>query len=357
MIISDFSNIEFETIDKDPKPGDFVYWTCFLNGTTEYGLKNNKPYCVLELKKEEKEMVYIKDEKNNRSQFYLGKNTRQTIKVAKTIDEVEIGDIIYFPESSRYPETNFGEIFKEGNFAKITKIEDNTLYFGILSKILLDCEYGMRFKNVYVLKTKKDKITDYTVDIKNTTIEERLELRQVMIDNCQRFDSILHVNEIKKEIYKELTTLICNSGTQKWFGASSHFKIKNKIISCKDFIEKFKIKSDVEEKQTKKEERKNMPKLQDIVSQIFGSDYENKPKFLLTVYSPNGQEVATGTCESLDEIKKNVATDYRLIGHKVVVYQMSMEISTEVPVLVTNLCEEKACEKKEEEKPAAKKSK
>ena len=51
MIINDFSNIEFETIDKDPKPGDFVYWTCFSNSQ-----KNNNPYLVLALKEKEPEL-------------------------------------------------------------------------------------------------------------------------------------------------------------------------------------------------------------------------------------------------------------------------------------------------------------
>lgn len=361
MIINDFSDIEFETIYKDQKQGDFVYWTCFSDSKEKYYLKNNKPYLVLALCEKEQNWVRIKDEKNNKSQFDFGTNTRQTIKVAKTIEEVEIGDIIYFQESSNYSSSKSGEIYKECDFATITNVKDNTLNFGIVCKEL-KCEYGVQFKDVYVLKTKKYKITDYTVDIGNTTIEERLELRQVMIDNYQIFDSILHVDEIKKEKYKDLSTLICNSNSGRWYGARYKDTKQTKIISYKDFIEKFKIKSDVEEKQIKKEERKDMPKLQDIVSQIFGSDYENKPKFLLTVYSPNGQEVATGTCESLDEIKKNVATDYRLIGHKVVVYQMSMEISTEVPVVVTNLCEEKTCEKEADKKEAesklaAKKSK
>lgn len=111
-------------------------------------------------------------------------------------------------------------------------------------------------------------------------------------------------------------------------------------------------KSDDEIKIQKKIERekKDMPELQIIVNELFGSDYEKKPKILLTVYSPDGKEVAQGTADSLEDVQKIVANDYRLIGHKVVVYKINCEIQTEVPVTVTKLKSKKEEEKEVETK-------
>ena len=84
---------------------------------------------------------------------------------------------------------------------------------------------------------------------------------------------------------------------------------------------------------------------QDIINSIFGvSAYDAKPKFLVTIYKPDGSEYANATADSIEDIKQKAATDYRLIGHKIVVYKLHTEITTEIPVMVTRLKEEKSKE-------------
>ena len=165
-------------------------------------------------------------------------------------------------------------------------------------------------------------------------------------------------------IYKKgdckVVTKIKDSFTLK-FGVKIQNKDDEFGIQAKDYehivilqtIKKDEIKkSDNEIKIQNKIERekKDMPQLQVIVNELFGSDYEKKPKILLTVYSPDGKEVAQGTADSLEDVQKIVANDYRLIGHKVVVYKINCEIQTEVPVTVTKLKSKKEEEKEVETK-------
>ena len=92
----------------------------------------------------------------------------------------------------------------------------------------------------------------------------------------------------------------------------------------------------------KKQNKEAIMPFQDIINSIFGvSAYDAKPKFLVTIYKPDGSEYANATADSIETIKQKAATDYRLIGHKIVAYKLHTEITTEIPVVATRLKNEK----------------
>ena len=81
-----------------------------------------------------------------------------------------------------------------------------------------------------------------------------------------------------------------------------------------------------------------MPKLQDLINQIFGgTDYDQKPNYLVIVYAPDGSQHAYGSANSVEEIEQKMKSDYRLIGHTTVAYKISREFTTEIPVVSTKL--------------------
>lgn len=81
-------------------------------------------------------------------------------------------------------------------------------------------------------------------------------------------------------------------------------------------------------------------KLQQLLDTIFGvSDYEAKPKFIVTVFN-NDKEVATTTAESVEEIQQTIQSDTRLWGCKLVAYKIHSELQTQVPVAITKFKKE-----------------
>ena len=81
-------------------------------------------------------------------------------------------------------------------------------------------------------------------------------------------------------------------------------------------------------------------KLQQLLDTIFGvSDYEAKPKFIVTVFN-NDKEVATTTAESIEEIQQTIQSDTRLWGCKLVAYKIHSELQTQVPVAITKFKKE-----------------
>lgn len=276
----------------------------------------------------------------------------------KQIDakHAEPGDDIIFLKNMNYINKPLSSDPKKGEVFTITRIDGSTIYYGLYANTpVKKTELGVQKKDVIILKTIKDKkIQDYIVDISNTTVNERLELRQVMLDNNQDFDSILDENIIKCMYYAGYKILRCESNS--WFGSLVSQDKPN--ISCKDFIDKFKKKSDDEKQiiqdciqpvQIKKQNKEAIMPFQDIINSIFGvSAYDAKPKFLVTIYKPDGSEYANATATSIDDIKQKAATDYRLIGHKIVAYKLHTEITTEIPVMIKILKDEKSKERERE---------
>ena len=82
-------------------------------------------------------------------------------------------------------------------------------------------------------------------------------------------------------------------------------------------------------------------KLQQLLDTIFGvSDYEAKPKFIVTVFN-NDKEVGTTTAESIEEIQQTIQSDTRLWGCKLVAYKIHSELQTQVAVVITKFKKEK----------------
>lgn len=266
-----------------------------------------------------------------------------------SIEHAEPGDDIIFLQNMNYVNKPLSSDPKKSEVFTITKIDGGTIYYGLYANTPVEnTELGVQKKDVIILKTIKDKkIKDYIVDISNTTVNERLELRDVMLYNLQDFDSILDENRIRRMSYASYKFLICKNN--RWFGALTSQDKPN--ISCKDFIDKFKKKSDDEKQiiqdciqsaQIKKQNKEAIMPFQDIINSIFGvSAYDAKPKFLVTIYKPDGSEYANATATSIEDIKEKAETDYRLIGHKIVVYKLHTEITTEIPVIITRLKDEK----------------
>ena len=81
-------------------------------------------------------------------------------------------------------------------------------------------------------------------------------------------------------------------------------------------------------------------KLQQLLDAIFGvSDYEAKPKFIVTVFN-NDKEVGTTTAESVEEIQQTIQSDTRLWECKLVAYKIHSELQTQVPVTITKFKKE-----------------
>jgi len=311
-------------------------------------IKKNKAYLVIG---QNRELVDIIDNLSKENKNWGTGRGRRFIKEVD-IKYAEPGDDIIFLRDLDYTNKAISGNPKKGQVFTITRIDGNTIFYGLYSvEPVKNINYGVQPKDVIILKTIKDKkIQDYIVDISNTTVNERLELRQVMLCNLQDFDSILNENRIRGMDYASYKFLICKNNS--WFGCMTSQDKPN--ISCKDFIEKFKKKSDNEKQiiqdcinpaQIKKQNKEATMPFQDIINSIFGaSAYDAKPKFLVTIYKPDGSECASATATSIEDIKQKAATDYRLIGHKIVVYKLHTEITTEIPVMITRLKDEKSKE-------------
>ena len=70
-------------------------------------------------------------------------------------------------------------------------------------------------------------------------------------------------------------------------------------------------------------------KLQDLINQIFGAaDYESKPNLLVVVYNAEGDEIATATADSIDDVTAKVQSNPKLWGCKLVTYKLHKEAVT-----------------------------
>jgi hypothetical protein len=341
--------MRYELEPEDTKVGNAILYKDIFNSDA---ITKNKAYLVVGISSTASATII--DNGLKPSGPWGTKCGRRFIKEVSIKNAVPGDDIIFLRDmdySSVPPKSNP----KKGQVFTITNIQkDGTINYGLYN-IHETFEYGAQPKDVIILKTIKDmKITDYIVDISNTSIDKRLELRQVMLDNNQKFDSILDEKDIKSNRFSGAKILVFK---YQWYG---DYKGEPNI-SCKDFIDKFKKKSDdekqiiqdsiqsvqdsIQQAQIKKQNKEAIMPFQDIINSIFGvSAYDAKPKFLVTIYKPDGSEYANATADSIDDIKQKAATDYRLVGHKIVVYKLHTEITSEVPVTITRLKDKKSKE-------------
>ena len=161
----------------------------------------------------------------------------------------------------------------------------------------------------------------FAIEIPNNT--SNLDNPKTLKDWDKRFEAGLPVwHQLNYKTYCMCQKSPCN------YTEGTEFYTANP--SCQDNVEA--------NQQTKKE---NPMKLQELINQIFKSDYENKPNFLVTVYEKEGSEFASTTANSLEEIEKAVAADYRLVGYKIVAYKIHTEFESAIPVTKTKLKIEK----------------
>lgn len=82
-------------------------------------------------------------------------------------------------------------------------------------------------------------ITDYIIDIENTSLADRLRLRQVLLDNNQQISELLVVLNISTTVNN---VYYYNNFINKWCGSGNH----KSNISLQDFINKFKVQDQLE---------------------------------------------------------------------------------------------------------------
>lgn len=129
-----------------------------------------------------------------------------------------------------------------------------------------------------------------------------------------------------KEFPKHTTIIIKDICSNEFYYSSGYAVLSGEVIVPY-----------LKTKQAQKEQ-KPMKKLQDILNQIFGiTDYEQKPNYLVVVYSADGAEIAQTIATNIEEVESKFKTTPSLIGCTAVCYKATTEITTEIPVVTTKL--------------------
>ena len=214
--------MKFEYIDKEPEIGDLVIWENYLGDL----VISDKPYLVTD--KSNKGLVKILDERNKLT--YMGNVGRKVLKQINP-DNAKAGDYMFRLTKGQ-------KEFPEGSIIKVNEVGGRYLYY--------KSTCGVFKKSVVVIRPQQKtdmKITDYSVDISGTSVEERLVLRQVLIDNKQNFSSGLRDEETIK-FFLDLNVLIFDKSNKLWCGG---YKSKTAtIISYNDFVDKFRKEKTIE---------------------------------------------------------------------------------------------------------------
>lgn len=126
-----------------------------------------------------------------------------------------------------------------------------------------------------------------------------------------------------KEFPKHTTIIIKDIRSNEFYYYSSGYA----VLSGEVIVPYLKTKQ-------AQKEQKPMKKLQDILNQIFGiTDYEQKPNYLVVVYSADGAEIAQTIATNIEEVESKFKTTPSLIGCTAVCYKAT----TEIPVVTTKL--------------------
>lgn len=263
------------------------------------------------------------------------------------------GDFIIFKNNMSYESIeNDCKQPKAGDIFKITSIDnDFTIRYGLKKSNSTD-EYGIQEKDVIIIESIE--IPDFDEDIlfnQNTrvlcdTYEKAKNLCIFMHLKGKRWctgTSYLFITQW--HTYKNNTYYYTKEGAFGTASDSSDYIIRYEdaiLNNCSTKTQKQidqiqeKTESDCEIKI--KKQGIEMPNLQEIINQIFGTnDYQQKPNYLVVVYTPDGSEYAQGTAETLEQVENTLASDYRLIGHTAVTYKIHKEFTTKVPVVSTKL--------------------
>lgn len=202
----------YEYLDRPPQEGDIIIWPDLPSNSTKR--TRDKPYIVLAVTSD---AVITLDDYGK--QFYCGFKGGFKVIKTKPGDMAQAGDTIIRIVDGAYSAGVTHTVhrnFCEGAYK-------TTVYYEPTASI--------RHTDVLVLckaqsKEQSMQITDYIIDITNSTLADRLILRQVLLDNGQEVYSNIHTGGSK--IYYMCTTWYCGSNT------------RGHNISLADFINKFK---------------------------------------------------------------------------------------------------------------------
>ena len=312
-------------IDAELKTGDIVY---------RHKSKNKDNYPVGQ--------IGIVDVKIN-SNLFPAPNKEFWVKI-KTKNIAEPGDEIIMLDDTHYVSIPLGMRPKQGDRFTVTSVlEDGTILYGLTYK---GTEYGVKPHDVAVLS--KVEIPDFNEDllfnhetrIHCDTYEKAVKLLTWLhLKNKTWCHGGSYLRKTAWNTYKHNTYYYVEEGA---FGDARNYSRKH-ITPYEDAIMYSTQDNKTQDTEsdsgikTKKKEIK-MPKLQDLINQIFGgTDYDQKPNYLVIVYAPDGSQHAHGSANSVEEIEQKMKSDYRLIGHTTVAYKISREFTTEIPVVSTKL--------------------
>ena len=262
----------------------------------------------------------------------------------KTKNIAEPGDEIIMLDDTNYISLPSSMSPRRGDRFTVTSIlEDGTIKYGLTYK---GREYGIRPCNVAVLSKveipdfNKDLLFNHESRIHCDTYEKAVKLLTWLhLKNKTWCFGDSYLRKTAWNTYKHNTYYYVKEGA---FGDKRE-SLMTIITPYEDAImystqnnKTQNTESDSEIKTQTKEIK--MPKLQDLINQIFGgTDYDQKPNYLVIVYAPDGSQHAYGSANSVEEIEQKMKSDYRLIGHTTVAYKISREFTTEIPVVSTKL--------------------
>lgn len=348
----------------DVEVGDLVVWTDIskYHGT----LTKDKVYQVTN--HPDQNTLNVINDKGNKNSY--GKGFGFKVLQTKPASEAVVGDCMYRISYGSYA-------FPQHTIIKITKIIPKYLYY--------KAEHSVRHDEVIVIAQaeqtseypvfKEDKVLGFI--FKYTGPNEGIYLTNKGIPNrtpgdyssammsrhrdcwkpCDftikpdiddidwwqaRFEAGLpvYIKDGSGDVYK------CNLTTPKSWGKDCTFSMTDLSLAQQaptipeSAISFALYPSGAPSKPTQTTIKEQPMKLQQLLDTIFGvSDYEAKPKFIVTVFN-NDKEVATTTAESVEEIQQTIQSDTRLWGCKLVAYKIHSELQTQVPVAITKFKKE-----------------
>ena len=285
--------------------------------------------------------IGIVDMKIN-SNLFPAPNKEFWVKI-KTKNIAEPGDKIIMLNDANYGSMSSDMKPKKGDsFTVISVLKDGTTRYQLFHN---GREYCVKPHDVAVLS--KVEIPDFNEDL---LFNHETKIHCDTYKKAVKLLTWLHLknktwwlgDSYLKDSYfgNERTYYFPYAGTR---GFIDYLTEKEHIISYEDAImcstqdnKTQNTESDSEIKTQTKEIK--MQKLQDLINQIFGgTDYDQKPNYLVIVYAPDGSQHAHGYANSVEEIEQKMKSDYRLIGHTTVAYKISREFTTEIPVVSTKL--------------------
>lgn len=352
----------------DVEIGDLVVWIDIskYHGT----LTKDKVYQVTN--HPDQNTLSVINDKGNKNSY--GKGYGFKVLQTKQASEAVVGDYMY--RITKAPTT-----FPQHSVIKITKIDAKTLWYTSTrnvchNEVIVIAQAEPEVKYPYfrhgicnnskplIIKQNKDSYT--YIHIEGDLLGKTFPGISVQFVNCDftiqpyiddidwwqaRFEAGLpvFVNDLHG------THLCVGMGPKTWkqeeatvtFNMTDHLLTQKTPLSKED-IELFKYANEWKQVslgsttewrllQTIKEQPM---KLQQLLDAIFGvSDYEAKPKFIVTVFN-NDKEVGTTTAESVEEIQQTIQSDTRLWGCKLVAYKIHSELQTQVPVAITKFKKE-----------------